>query len=127
MIHGGAAHGAPSQCADPGYSTPGVSGQPPVLIPIDPPPGDIQTMSARAADRRVIQAGRDPFRTSTRREIPASSSRTSKSGRAELSDPSDSLDSDSESLPGLIGPQRPHTARPTSQAPAPKSVRGLAP
>ncbi len=135
MIHGGAAHGAPhgapSPCAAPVYSTPDVPEQSPVLIPTDPPPGDIQTMSGRAADRRVIPAGGDPFRASTRREIPASHSRTSKSGRADLPDPSDSLDSDSESLPGLIGPSRPNTARPTSrptsQAPAPKSVRGRAP
>ncbi len=110
-----------------------------LLSPTDPPAGDIQTMSGRSGDRRVIPAGGDPFRVPTRREIPASPTRTSTTGRTSTSSrPEMSEDSApaskrtlSRGLPGLIGPLRPSSARPTSRAatkpPAPKSVRGLAP
>lgn len=139
MTHDGGMSGllpncAPGDDASPTHSTPESSELEQLLIPTDPPAGDIQTMSGRTnEDQRVQQAGGDPFRVPTRREIPESKSRTLKSGRAELSDKSKTAEEDTESqtLPGLIGPQRPNAARPTSRftskAPAPKSVRGLAP
>jgi pilus assembly protein CpaC len=135
MIHEGAAQCAPPENRVPVDASPLVPDQELLLLPTDPPAGEIQTMSGRSGDRRVIQAGGTPFRIPTRREIPASHSSTSKSksDRAGSSDDSGSptKGTQSRALPGLIGPMRPNSARPTgsspTQAPAPKSVRDLAP
>ena len=133
MIHEGATNCAPLENRDPIDSPPLDPDQNPLLLPTDPLAGEIQTMSGRTGDRRVIQAGGDPFRVPTRREIPASHSPPSQSGRAEMSEDSKPATSHtpSRSLPGLIGPLRPNSARPTgsspTKAPASKSVRGLIP
>ena len=134
LLPGRGADCAPEGSTAPPLSTSESSEHEQLLIPTDPPPGDIQTMSGRTnGDQRVQQAGGDPFRIPTRREIPESKSRTTILGRAALSDKSGTAESDTErlALPGLIGPQRPKSARPTSRfpskSPAPKSVRELAP
>ena len=136
MIHEGAASCAPTENRLPIESAPPIPDQDPLLLPTDPTDpntGEIQTMSGRAGDRRVIQAGGDSFRVPTRREIPASSTRTSKTSRTEMSDAAGPAKkyTPSRALPGLIGPLRPSSARPTkkspTQAPAPKRLFGSTP
>ena len=77
--------------------------------------GEIQTMSGRSGQQQIIQAGGDPFRVPSRREIPESSGRPSASG-------------DTNAKPGLIAPPRPTTnrspSRTRSNTSKPQSVRG---
>ncbi len=133
MIHEGATHSAPGENSPLILSAPIDTDQNLIIIPTDPPVGEIQTMSGRTDDPRVIQAGGDPFRIPARREIPPSLP------RVQQSDPDESLGrsgpstpaTDNRSLPGLKGPQRSSSTRSptrtTTSVPASKSVRSLAP
>ena len=57
--------------------------------------GDIQTMSGQSGKQQIIQAGGDPFRVPSRREIPESTGRSSSSNSG-----------DTSPKPGLIAPPR---------------------
>lgn len=57
--------------------------------------GEIQTMSGRSGKQQIIQAGGDPFRVPSRREIPESSGRSTQSSSGS-----------SDTKPGLITPPR---------------------
>ncbi len=65
------------------------------VAPSTPAQGEIQTMSGRSGKQKIIQAGGDPFRVPSRREIPETTSRSSKSA---------SGSSESNTKPGLINP-----------------------
>ncbi len=133
MIQSSPAHCAPGEAA--ATSAPLHLTSPPeqVVIPTDPPAVEIQTMSGRSEGQRVIQANGDPYRIPIRRELPESTRRQQAPGRAGLSDHSSTSveEASSAELPGLIGPPRQNSARPTSRnkvsVPAPNKVRGLAP
>lgn len=89
------------------------------------PEGEIQTMSGRSGNNRdsVIQAGGDPFRVPTRKEIPVSSKNSqSKSKNGASKSSNRSVDSD---LPGLASPQRTGPSRmPTSTRAKSNNTRG---
>ncbi len=133
MIHEGTFSSDPVENSSPILSTPIETDQNPIIIPADPPVGEIQTMSGRTGNQRVIQADGHPVRVPTRREIPPSRPRN------ELSDQVESTGSSAPSipaagrgaLPGLKGPQRSSSSRSpsrsTTNAPASKSVRSLVP
>jgi len=132
MISSGAANCAPPGSAVPETTLRLESTEPDSAIPVDPPVSEIQTMSGRGEKQKVIQAGGDPFRVPTRREIPETTSRKPKferSGEDRKSLPI-SGPVESRSLPGPTGPQRSNSAKPTSRIrstdPDPESVRGLA-
>lgn len=80
---------------------------------------EIQTMSGRAGKQQITQAGGDPFRVPTRREIPESGTQSTKSGSG-----------DNKAKPGLINPPRntPNrlTGRTQSNTSKPQSVRNQA-
>ena len=128
----------PANCAPPGNVTPEATLQlapteTEVMAPANPPDGEIQTMSGQSDGQRVIQAGGDPFRVPTRREIPEASVRKPRPDRsgAAAKPASTTKTTPSRPLPGMVGPQRANTAKPVGRAkmnaPAPESVRGLNP
>lgn len=133
MIHEGAFRSDPVENSSPVLSTPIETDQNPIIIPADPPVGEIQTMSGRTGNQRVIQADGQPVRVPTRREIPPSRPRIEQSDRVESTGSSGTSTpaAGRGSLPGLKGPQRSSTSRSpsrsTTNAPASKSVRGLVP
>ena len=131
MISSGAANCAPPENFAPETTLRLDSTEQDMTIPELPPATEIQTMSGRADKQKVIQAGGDPFRVPSRREIPESTSRKPKFERSgeDSKSPPASGPVESRSLPGPIGPQRSNSARPISRtrstAPDPKSVRDL--
>jgi pilus assembly protein CpaC len=92
-----------------------------IITPSAPGGGEIQTMSGRSGKQQIIQAGGDPFRVPSRREIPESNTRstTTESGSG-----------DTNSKPGLISPPRSNSNRSTgrtrSNTSNPQSVRDQA-
>ncbi len=126
-VYGGNTNCAPPENGPPSNSIELAPPQDTEMVPTELPAGDIQTMSGRTEKQRVIQAGGDPFRVPTRRDVPSATS------RAKVSENTDSSSEPAEtrSLPGLSGSQRPSTARPASRvksnAPRPESVRGVDP
>lgn len=124
MIYEGAAGSAVPDQSSPILSAPVDSDQSPIVIPPNPPVGEIQTMSGRMDGQRVIQANGSSARVPARREIPPTRSRSPQS------DP-DAPESSNGALPGLKGPQRSSSARTpsrsTTNTPASKSGRSLAP
>lgn len=133
MIYEGAAGSTPPNQSSPMFSAPINSDQPLIVVPSDAPVGEIQTMSGRKDNQRVIQAEESSFQVPARREIPQSQSQSRP--RSQQADPDEfpvgTPVSRRESLPGLTGPQRSSStrspSRSTTNAPAPKSVRNMAP
>ena len=133
-VYSGNANCAPPEIASPDISIELAPTQEQPIVPTDVPAQVIQPISGRSGQQSVIQAGGDPYRVPTRREIPDSTQRKSASNRTGSSLKSSSTidaESDSQSSAGLIGPQRSNAARPTGRtksiAPRPENVRGLAP
>ncbi len=89
------------------------------ITPSAPGSGEIQTMSGRSGKQQIIQAGGDPFRVPSRREIPDSSGRTTTSESTRTSP-----------KPGLINPPRTNSnrspGRTRSNTSKPQSVRDQA-
>ncbi len=137
MIYEGSPRSATPENSSPILSAPLETDPQAIIIPTDPSVGEIQTMSGRMDDRRVIPAGGDPFRIPARREIPPARPRIQQSDSDESpvrQGPSTPA-TGKRSLPSQKGPQRSSStssstrspSRSTTSVPASKSVRSPAP
>ena len=129
MISSSSANCAPSQEAPRPTSNLPTPEKQELLVPQDPPVGEIQTMSGRADRQQVIKAGGDPFRASLRREIPETSTRPPKTGSpgptsSGHSSPKSGT-SESRPRPGVSGPPSADAARPKPSVQS--RLRGLSP